>query len=46
MENVELELKKKFDKFERDKVQSLKKLDLEVTQINKNLSTFIDDIYQ
>lgn len=30
MENVELELKKKFDMFEQDKVESLKKLDLEV----------------
>ena len=45
MENIEIELQKKFNYFEQQKVEGLKDLDSQIQKINKNLSTFIDEIY-
>lgn len=42
MQNIEIELQKKFINFEEKKVESLNYLDEQVAEINNGLSDFID----
>lgn len=45
MQNIEIELKQKFDFFEKQKLEGLAHLQTQVDEINQKLSEFIDQIY-